>query len=166
MLIALDGNQLSEKLGPQPMFPSFPESETMFFLKVVDAQIEFEKDASGAVTDLILHQGGRDQKAPRVSDKAEAPPARKEIQVAPATLAQYTGTYELPGGAEVTMTVEEGQLMTQITGQPKFQLFAESETKFFLKVVDAQVEFVKDAKGAVTSLVIHQGGRDITAQRK
>src|ERR1017187_1071351 len=72
MLITLEGNQLSEKLGEQPTFPIFPESETMFFLKVVDAQIEFVKDASGAVTALVLHQGGRDQKAPRISDKAEA----------------------------------------------------------------------------------------------
>jgi gamma-glutamyltranspeptidase len=72
MLITLEGTQLSEKLGEQPTFPIFPESETMFFLKVVDAQIEFVKDASGAVTALVLHQGGRDQKAPRISDKAEA----------------------------------------------------------------------------------------------
>jgi len=70
MLITLDGDQLSEKLGEQATFPIFPESETMFFLKVVDAQIEFVKDASGAVTALVLHQGGRDQKAPRISDKA------------------------------------------------------------------------------------------------
>jgi parvulin-like peptidyl-prolyl isomerase len=70
MLITLEGTQLSEKLGEQPTFPIFPESETMFFLKVVDAQIEFVKDASGAVTALVLHQGGRDQKAPRLSDKA------------------------------------------------------------------------------------------------
>ena len=166
MLITLDGNQLSEKLGPQLTFPIFPESETSYFLKVVDAQIEFEKDAGGAVTGLVLHQGGRDQKAPRISDKAEAPPPRKEIQLPPATLAKYAGTYELPGGATVTTTVDDGQLMTQITGQPKFQLFAESESKFFLKVVEAQVDFLKDAKGAVTGLVIHQGGRDITAQRR
>ncbi len=166
MLITLDGNQLSEKLGPQPMFPIFPQSETMFFLKVVDAQIEFEKDAGGAVTGLVLHQNGRDMRAPRVSEKAEGPPPRKEIPLPPATLAQYAGTYGLPGGAEVAMTVEDGQLMTQMTGQPKFPLFAESETSFFLKVVDAQVEFVKDASGKVTGLVIHQGGQDIAAQRK
>jgi CubicO group peptidase (beta-lactamase class C family) len=67
MLITLEGNQLSEKLGGQATFPIFPESETMFFLKVVDAQIEFVKDAGGAVTALILHQGGRDQKAPRIN---------------------------------------------------------------------------------------------------
>src|ERR1017187_5342519 len=75
MLITLEGNQLSEKLGEQETFPIFPESETMFFLKVVDAQIEFAKDSSGAVTHLVLHQGGRDQKAPRIGDKAEGPDA-------------------------------------------------------------------------------------------
>ena len=64
------------------------------------------------------------------------------------------------------MTVEDDQLMTQMTGQQKLPLFAESETRFFMKVVDAQVEFLKDAQGAITHLVIHQGGRDTKAQRK
>jgi hypothetical protein len=138
----------------------------MFFLKVVDAQIEFVKDANGTPTALILHQGGHDQKAPRISDKAELPLAHKEIQVAPELLAKYAGTYELSPGAEVAMTVENGHLMTQITGQPKFELFAESNTMFFLKVVDAQAEFVSDANGNVTHLVIHQGGHDSKATRK
>jgi len=166
MLITLEGKQLSEKLDGQPAFPIFPESETMFFLKVVDAQIEFVKDSSGKVTDLVLHQGGRDQKAPRVSDKAEGPPPRKEIQVSPQLLAKYAVTYELGPGMDATMTVEDGRLMTQITGQPKFELFAESETKFFLKVVEAQVEFFTDTTGAVTHLVIHQGGHETKAARK
>jgi hypothetical protein len=48
MLITLENNQLSAKLGNQPAFPIFPQSETMFFLRVVDAQIEFSKDQSGA----------------------------------------------------------------------------------------------------------------------
>jgi hypothetical protein len=64
------------------------------------------------------------------------------------------------------MTVEGGRLMTQITGQPKFELFAESETRFFLKVIDAQVEFFVDPSGTVTHLVIHQGGRETKAPRK
>jgi hypothetical protein len=44
MVVALDGNQLTAKLGSQPAFPIFPQSETMFFLKAVDAQIEFPMD--------------------------------------------------------------------------------------------------------------------------
>jgi CubicO group peptidase (beta-lactamase class C family) len=166
MLITLDGDQLSEKLGSQATFPIFPESESLFFLKVVDAEIEFIKDASGAATGLVLHQNGRDQKAPRISDKAEGPPPRKEIQLDPKILAQYAGTYSLGGNMDVTMTVEGDTLMTQITGQPKFPLFAESETRFFLKVIDAQVEFVKDEQGKVTHLIIHQGGVDAKAVRQ
>jgi CubicO group peptidase (beta-lactamase class C family) len=166
ILITLEGRQLYEKLGGQAAFPIFPESETVFFLKVVDAQIEFEKDAAGKVTGLILHQGGRDQKAPRTSDRAEAPPPPKEIQVSPVILAKYAGVYELSPGQDVTMTVENGRLMTQIAGQPKFELLAQSESRFFLKVVDAQVEFFTDAAGAATHLVIHQNGHETKATRK
>jgi len=45
-------------------------------------------------------------------------------------------------------------------------MFAESETRFFLKVVDAQVEFVKNDTGRVTNLVLHQGGQDMKGVRK
>lgn len=48
--------------------------------------------------------------------------------------------------------------MAQATGQPQFELFPESETKFFLKVIDAKVTFVKDDTGKVTHLILHQGG--------
>ncbi len=43
--------------------PIFAESETMFFPKVVDAEIKFFKNEKGQVTYLVLHQGGRDTKA-------------------------------------------------------------------------------------------------------
>jgi CubicO group peptidase (beta-lactamase class C family) len=72
MLITLDGNQLSGKLGNQNAIPIFPESATMFFPKVVDAEIEFAKLGDrGIPSELILHQGGRDQAARRLDD-AEA----------------------------------------------------------------------------------------------
>jgi CubicO group peptidase (beta-lactamase class C family) len=72
MLITLEGNQLASKLGNQGALPIFPESETMFFLKAVDAQIEFPKDdGTGKATQLTLHQNGRDMAAKRLDD-AEA----------------------------------------------------------------------------------------------
>jgi len=91
---------------------------------------------------------------------------RKEVTVAPAILANYVGTYELSPAFALVMTLEAGQLMTQATGQHKLPLYPESETKFFLKVVDAQVDFVKNDKGEVTGLVLHQGGRDMKAAKK
>src|SRR5215471_3639165 len=69
MLIALDGNQLTSKLGPQPPLPIFAQSETVFFAKVVDAQIEFPKDdGSPRASQLTLHQNGRDTTAKRLDD--------------------------------------------------------------------------------------------------
>src|SRR5262252_7027117 len=44
MLITLENNQLFSKLGNQQAIPIFPESKTMFFPKVVNAELEFAKD--------------------------------------------------------------------------------------------------------------------------
>jgi CubicO group peptidase (beta-lactamase class C family) len=72
MVIALDGNQLTSQLGTQPKLPIFPQSDTMFFLKAVDAQLEFPKDdGSGKANQLTLHQNGRDMVGKRM-DEAEA----------------------------------------------------------------------------------------------
>jgi hypothetical protein len=163
LMITLDGGQLMTQLSGQPKFPMFAESETKFFLKVVDAQLTFVKDDKGSVTDAILHQNGRDQTAPRISDTVAE---RKEIAVAPEILAAYVGAYEMQPGGEMVITVEDGKLVMQLGPQPKVPVFAESETKFFAKVVDAQIEFEKDEKGAVTALRLHQGPNNIRAPRK
>jgi len=94
------------------------------------------------------------------------PSERKEITVPPAILEKYVGTYELMPNFDIVITLEGGQLMTQATGQGKFPMFAESETKFFLKVVDAEVEFFKNDKGEVTHIILHQGGQDVKGTKK
>ncbi len=91
-------------------------------------------------------------------EKYEIPRAQTEIKVEPKILDAYVGRYEFTPAMVLTITNEGGQLMAQLTGQPKFELFAESESKFFLKVVEAAVTFVKDDKGEVTHLILHQGG--------
>jgi CubicO group peptidase (beta-lactamase class C family) len=161
MMVTLANGQLNAQMSGQGELPLFAESETKFFYKAVDAEIEFGKDDK--VPYLVLHQNGRDMKAPRTSDTVLE---RKEIAVSPKILAQYRGTYELGPGFELVITQEGDQLFSQATGQDKFPLFAESETKFFLKVVDAEIEFFKDDKGAVTHLVLHQGPTEMKAPRK
>jgi hypothetical protein len=69
MLVTLENNQLFSKLGNQQAIPIFAESRTMFFPKVVDAELEFTKDdEQGRPTEMILHQNGRDQAAKRLDD--------------------------------------------------------------------------------------------------
>lgn len=91
---------------------------------------------------------------------------RKEITLPPGILARYVGTYEVTPTVNMAITLVDGKLMTQLGQQRALPLFAESETSFFLKAVDAQVEFVKDDKGVVTHAIMHQGGRDQKVLRK
>ena len=88
------------------------------------------------------------------------------IDVAPAVLASYVGSYVLRPEFVLTVTVEDGKLMVQATHQEKFQVFAASMTHFFYKVVDAQITFVPDKDGKVNKLILHQGGRDLEAVRQ
>ena len=76
------------------------------------------------------------------------------------------GTYEISPDFSIVITLEGDHLEAQATNQRKNPIFAESETMFFYKVVDAQIEFVKNDKGEVTNLVLHQGGRDMKGMRK
>jgi hypothetical protein len=56
--------------------------------------------------------------------------------------------------------------MAQATNQTKYEIFPESETKFFYKVVDAQIEFKKDAQGKVNALTLFQNGAQMPGKRK
>ena len=90
---------------------------------------------------------------------------RKEVAVDADILEKYVGKYVLSPFFAITITLEDGRLMAQASRQEKFQLFAESPTKFFYKVVDAQVSFVAGDDGEVEKLILHQNGRDMPATR-
>ncbi len=96
----------------------------------------------------------------RIESGSECTPpgARTEVDVPEHVLETYVGAYELAPGMTIVVTLEDGALFAQPRGQQKAGLFAESETEFVLKIVDAQVTFTKDG-GAVTGMILHQNGR-------
>ena len=96
---------------------------------------------------------------------AKAPTVHKEAVVDPKVFDGYVGRYQLAPTFILTVTREGDQLFAQATGQPKFQIFPDSATEYFLKVVDAQITFLTDEKGRASSLVLHQNGRDLPAKR-
>jgi hypothetical protein len=83
---------------------------------------------------------------------------RKVIVVGPRTLEKYASTYQL---APTLTSVSRGRA----TNQRKFEIFPQSTTQFFLKVVDAQTTFVPGASGQATELVLHRGGMNRHAKR-
>jgi hypothetical protein len=99
-------------------------------------------------------------------ETVKLPGERKEITLDPKVLERYVGAYQLAPGVDVLITLENKQLFTKLTGQAAIPIFPESETMFFLKVVDAQIEFPKDEiRGKKGQLTLHQNGRDLTAKR-
>ncbi len=89
---------------------------------------------------------------------------RKTVNVALEELHACTGLYNA-GHWIATIGLEGGHLTMQVPGQAVFPLFAESQTKFFLKVADVEIEFTKDSTGKVSRAVIYQDGETIKAPR-
>jgi CubicO group peptidase (beta-lactamase class C family) len=90
---------------------------------------------------------------------------QKEVKIDPKIYDSYAGEYQLAPTFTITITSENGKLMAQATGQSKFELIPASETDFYIKVVSAQVSFVKDASGNVTELILSQNGRKTTGKK-
>jgi serine-type D-Ala-D-Ala carboxypeptidase/endopeptidase len=84
---------------------------------------------------------------------------RKEVAVDSLILQRYVGEYELAPTFHIVITRDGASLFLQATAQPRFRIYAESDSTFFLKVVDAQVTFRPSA------LVLHQNGQDVPGRR-
>jgi len=77
----------------------------------------------------------------------------------------YVGEYQLAPNFVLRVFREGDKFMTQATGQPVVEIFAESETTFYPRVVPAKLIFVKDSEGKVTSLKLVQGGRETVGKK-
>jgi tetratricopeptide (TPR) repeat protein len=88
-----------------------------------------------------------------------------EVKVPTAVLEAYVGTYTLAPGFNIVVTRNKEQLFGQATGQAAFEMFAKTETEFFLKVVDAKVRFNKDDLGNVISMTLFQNGQVIEGMK-
>jgi serine-type D-Ala-D-Ala carboxypeptidase/endopeptidase len=93
------------------------------------------------------------------------PKLHRQVPVDPAVLASYAGRYELSPTFILTVRPDGGRLFIQATAQPEFEVFAESETEFFYRVVNAQVTFARPEGGVVPQLTLHQNGKDMPGRR-
>jgi len=100
-----------------------------------------------------------------LNQEYEIPVANTTVNLPSELLDKYVGSYNLSPQVIVNITKKNDSLFIQLTGQSQVQLYAESETMFFTKLVDAKIEFVINDKGEVDSLIIHQNGADVPAVR-
>ncbi|CAN7199668.1 serine hydrolase [Aminobacter sp. LjRoot7] len=96
---------------------------------------------------------------------AEPPRERIAVTLDPAIYDRYVGTYRLAPEFEIAISRDGASLFAQATGQGRHEIFAENDSQFFLKVVNAQLSFHVDADGHATGLTLHQNGIDQQAPR-
>jgi CubicO group peptidase (beta-lactamase class C family) len=160
--------QVSEETGAlyvqatgQPRFGLHPKAGDAFVVMGVQAEITFERDDTGNVVALVLHQNGADSRALR----GALPPSPKQADLPIEILREYVGKYALAPSFVISINEEGGALFAQATGQLKCPIYASAKDEFFYTVVRAAISFQRDASGKVTGLMLHQAGRDLTAPR-
>ncbi len=88
-----------------------------------------------------------------------------ESLVKPGNLQLYNGRYDLSGVGVITITTEGDRIYSQLSGQPKFEIFPMSDDEFFWKVVDAKIKFLKDDKGEISQATLFQNGQELNAKK-
>jgi serine-type D-Ala-D-Ala carboxypeptidase/endopeptidase len=152
LAVTREGSQLYVQATNQPRFAVFPKSNAEFFYKVVDAQITFETDPQGHANTLILHQGGRDQKAKRIDGAAA-----KQLED---NVAQRFKDQKAFPGSETTIRAQIDEMQRR---QPTY----ERMTPEFAEVARPQAEHVEgliDGLGTLQSITfkgVGAGGFDI-----
>lgn len=76
------------------------------------------------------------------------------VRVRPEVIAPYAGTYQLAPGREVVITTTGDLVFVRGLNEPRVPLIAQSDTHFMSTTTPTSYEFVKDARGVVTHLVV------------
>lgn len=102
----------------------------------------------------------------QAGERAKPLGVRPTIKLRATALEAFVGTYELAPGVVLKITRKDDQLMAQLTGQPAFRIYPQSDSRFYYRVVDAQLTFDRDSKKKITGLTLHQNGQAAKAPRK
>ena len=89
----------------------------------------------------------------------------REVSISATTLARYVGFYQFGPYSVMTVKLDGSQLSSQLTGQRFIPIYPNSDTGFFLKQVEAHLNFVVDAQGQPTGMEFFQNGHHIIAPR-
>ncbi|MBX2965361.1 MAG: serine hydrolase [Cyclobacteriaceae bacterium] len=158
------GNQYFSQRTDGTKFEIYPYAEDRFAFKESNTRMIFIRDASGNVSAMDMEDRSFvPQRA--VKTNKPIPSDRAVFDLNPTDFDVYVGEYELAPGFLIKVWREENNYKAQATGQQAFEIFPESATKFFLKVVEAQIEFFKNEQGEVTSMTLYQGGRAMPGKK-
>jgi len=102
-----------------------------------------------------------------IVEKYDLPIIKKRVAISvdPNIYDAYVGEYQIGPDLMQTITRKGNRLFAQITDDPPYELFSESETKFFFKDFDVQISFIKNKGDKIAGLIRHRGGRSASAKK-
>lgn len=159
-IIVKEGKIFSQREG-STVFEIYSMTADQFIFE--DGNITYNFSEKDGKKQASFENGGNKSIGIETDKKPE--PEKTAITVDAEILKQYIGKYELQPGFVIEIATNENQIFAQLTGQPQFEIFAETEITFFFKVVPASIDFNKNDNGEVTSLTLHQGGSDMEAKK-
>ena len=162
-VIAVTGNKLTSQRGSGNKLSIKPYEKDKFFFDNVLHTLHFIRNSAGQIEKLKYIS--RNEQSDWIKTNKPVAPNTPEPKVDKAILNSYVGDYELAPNFIITISLDGDKLMAQATGQGKNEIFAESPTRFFLKVVDAQLEFFKGTDNKVTHLILYQDGQKIEGKK-
>ena len=148
------------RLTGQTFLKAFPMGKDRFFLKVVEAEFQFDSGEGPAGT-LTLFQNGNELLAKRSDDPLPVVKFRP-----PAELKPYTGDYTMIGGAKFEITLRGATLFAKLADQPALPVFEIAEDTFEYDVVEAKLTFTRNDDRTVNGLVLRQNGMTLPAARE
>ncbi|MBX2872235.1 MAG: serine hydrolase [Saprospiraceae bacterium] len=114
---------------------------------------QFVRDNKGVVVAVKAYERGSYLgTAKRTTEKVET---KQAITLSETELKEYIGTYDM-GPFKIKVTLEDGKLYGKPDGDGKAELWPNAKDEFFLKVVDATVEFIR-VEGKVQGMKVTQG---------
>lgn len=158
--LTVRGDTLFSQIKGGSKKPLLNISKDFFAFKSGNSYCKFHRNDNGTIRSLEIFNEPIQYGPTELELKTDVPlpKERQAVTVDINKLEQVKGKYDFGGGFFVQVSIEVGKIFMQATGQEKEEIFAENETSFFLKTVDATIEFLYD-NGKVTGMVINQGGK-------
>ena len=160
--ITLEDEQLYSQREGSDKLKIYADSATKFHFEGGLTTYEFTLESGKKVANFAA----RIAKSKGVETTRKPATEKEVVTIAANTLNEYLGSYELRPGFIIEVTTKEGKIFGQATGQPEFEMFAEAEDTFFLKVVAAQLVFGRNESGEVANLTLNQGGQSLKGDKK
>ena len=133
--------------GYRTVILNFPDERLSIILLGNDASFN-SYGAAGEVAKIILGSKLRSNNNTATDKIKDQPTIALNTEIA----RKQVGTYKLGDGWYVTLTLENGMLMTQANGEPKFPTTTKSDSTIWIDAYNASATFVKSKDGSINSL--------------